>query len=261
MPPPIKQAAIEWGLPVHQPASADELAAAVAGLAADVAVVVAYGRILRPEVLALPGNGFINVHFSLLPRWRGAAPVERAILAGDEKTGVTLMVIDVGLDTGPVLARRSLPIGPDATGGSVTAALAGLGAVLLGEVLPAYLAGEIPARSQNDRAATLAPKIRPEEARLTARQSAERLVRAVRAFRPRPSAWLEVEGKRLGITAAQVAPGEDVSVGTLERRGHRLLLGVEDGAVEVLSVHPEGGRPVSGASWADGRRGRPAQTE
>ena len=258
VPPPAKTAAREWGFPVVQPATGDALEAALTTAAADVAVVVAYGRILRPDHLALVPQGFLNVHLSLLPRWRGAAPVERAIQAGDEKTGATIMLIDEGLDTGPVLARHAVPIPASATGGSLTAYLAAAGAGLLAETLPRYLAGDITPRPQNDRAATLAPKIQKEEAALSATSDAARLLRTIRAFTPRPGAWLEVEGKRLRILAA--APARDAAVlpGRLEAVGSRLLLGTADESLELLTVQPEGKAVMSGIAWSNGRRGRPA---
>jgi len=140
-PPPVKTAALEWGFPVAQPEDAATLQRLLAPLSLDLALVVAFGMILPPEVLATTRLGFVNVHFSLLPRWRGAAPVARAILAGDEKTGVSLMLIDAGLDTGPVIAAVGTPIAPDETRGSLTARLAHLGALLVDERLPAYVAG------------------------------------------------------------------------------------------------------------------------
>jgi methionyl-tRNA formyltransferase len=258
VPPPVKTAAGEWGFLVSQPATGDDLAASLASAAAEIAVVVAYGRILRPNHLGLVPAGFLNVHFSLLPRWRGAAPVERALQAGDDKTGATIMLIDEGLDTGPLLARRSTPIDADATGGSLTAHLAALGAGLLAETLPEYLAGKITPQPQNDRAASLAPKIQKAEAALSTTSDAVRLLRTIRAFTPRPGAWIEVEGKRLRIIAAAPARATVVAPGRLEAVGSRLLLGAADEPIELLTVQPEGKAAMTGIAWSNGRRGRPA---
>ncbi|NHZ70838.1 MAG: methionyl-tRNA formyltransferase, partial [Proteobacteria bacterium] len=140
-PSPIKVAAEQFGLPVAQPETGGELLDVITSIHPDIALVVAYGRILRPDVLSLVPYGFLNVHFSLLPRWRGAAPVERAIASGDDKTGVTLMRIDEGLDTGPILGEIATPIGPRETGGSLTARLSFLGAALVDQTLPDYVNG------------------------------------------------------------------------------------------------------------------------
>ena len=164
--PPVKVAAEQFGFPIAQPATRDELLSILQNRSFDVGLVVAYGRILTPEMLASTRYGFLNVHFSLLPRWRGAAPVERAIASGDERTGVTLMKIDEGLDTGPVLGEIATPIGPDETGGSLSARLSHLGARLVDEITPEYLVGRRRPVPQLDTDTTHASRLSKEEARI-----------------------------------------------------------------------------------------------
>ncbi len=255
----VKQAAGDWGLPVAQPQRAGDLADRLRDLDLDVAVVVAYGQLLPGAVLAAPRRGFINVHFSLLPRWRGAAPVQRAILAGDEVTGVTLMQLDEGLDTGPVLVSEETPIGPAERAGELTARLAGLGARLLADYLQAFAYGHLVSVSQDDGAATLAAKVQTEEARLGREMAAEEVVRRVRAFHPRPGAWLELEDGRLKVLRA--APAEDTRLrpGWIEASGGAAVLTGGAGSVELLEVQPAGKDPMPGAAWMNGRRGEPAE--
>ena len=175
--PPVKLASLEWGFPVEQPSSRAELAAVLDGAGADVGVVVAYGRLLDRQALAATRIGYVNVHFSLLPRWRGAAPVERSIMAGDAVTGVSLMRLDEGLDTGAIIAVNETDISEDDTGGSLTARLADLGGQLLADHLPDYLAGSLQPADQIDTAATYAARLTPEEARLDPEQPAAALAR------------------------------------------------------------------------------------
>jgi methionyl-tRNA formyltransferase len=226
----------------------------------DIAVIVAYGRILRSETLAAVPMGYVNVHLSLLPRWRGAAPVERAILAGDERTGVTLMVLDEGMDTGPLLAAHETEIDNDETGGSLTARLAHDGAVMLADVLPGYARGRVKPAPQMASGATSAPRLTSAEAQVTAATPADVGARMVRAFAPRPGAWAMVDGIRTKLWHAQPS---DVEV----PRGHLALiddephLGLVGGAIALRSVQPAGKRVMTGREWAAGRRGRPARLD
>ena len=261
MPSAVKEAALDFGLDVAQPRRASDIAADLAALDLEVAVVVAYGQLLRPDVLAATEHGFVNVHFSLLPRWRGAAPMARAILAGDEVTGVSLMVLDEGLDTGPVFATVETAIGADEDAGRLTARLAALGAGLLGTELVAYVAGDRAPVAQDDAGATVAAKVTPEEARLSPGGEAAAFVRAVRAFHPRPGAWAVVDGDRLGVAAARDASGDDVADGAVELRQGRVLAGCADGAVELLTVQPAGKSAMAAAAWMNGRRGEPGVLE
>lgn len=255
-PPPVKRAAVEWGLEVAQPADDGALIAALAGRDLDVAVVVAYGRILSSAALDTTRVGFVNLHFSLLPRWRGAAPVERAILAGDQVTGVSLMVLDEGLDTGPVIAVVETAMDDSDTGGVLTARLAHLGAGLLSAVLPDYMAGKRGPAPQIAAAATHAGRLSTGEARLDSAADVTTTLRKVRAFNPRPGAWLGLDGERLKVWAASAA-GADVPRGSIVAVDGTPVLGVADGAVALDRVQAAGKKAAGGADWLRGRRDGP----
>lgn len=202
--PPIKLAADELGLPVWQPATLRdaEVLRQLAALQPQAIVAVAYGQILRREVLDLPPRGVVNVHPSLLPRWRGASPIAAAILAGDEETGVTIMLMDPGMDTGPLLAREAAPISPEDTTGSLTERLSGLGADLLSRTLPRWLAGEIEPQPQDDSAATATRLIRKEDGAIDWTLPAVDIWRRVRAYNPWPGAHTTLDGEPLHIWRA-----------------------------------------------------------
>ncbi len=256
--PPVKEAALDTGHEVAQPSSSADLFEAVAGAEPQVAVVAAYGRIIRPDLLAFPEHGFLNVHFSLLPRWRGASPVVRAILAGDDETGVSLMVMDEGLDTGPVLAAQSLGIEDHEDAGSLTVRLAELGGRLLADNFTAYVDGELAATAQDDSKATAAAKVTTAEARIDPhRHTSESIMRAVRAFNPRPGAWGDVDGDRIKVWRA-AASSLSAEVGTARLEAGTVVLGTSDGSVELLEVQPPGKRAMTAAAWMHGRRGRSA---
>ncbi len=244
-PTPVRAAAEELGLPVRTPARASELVDEVTALEPELAVVVAYGQILPPRLLdAVPG-GFVNVHFSLLPRWRGAAPVERAILAGDTETGVCVMALEAGLDTGPVFARAVLAIDDTETAGELRARLVTLGTELIVEVLPRVRSIEpVPQAGEP----TYASKLTVDEFRLDAVVPAAELARRVRAANPRPGAWFVADGRRHKVWHAHAAPGS-VAVGRVERPG---VLGTVDGVLVLDEVQPEGRRTVPGPAWATG---------
>ncbi len=256
-PPEVKLAASEWGLAVAQPESHQELHAVLADRGLDLGVVVAFGRIIRPETLATTRIGFVNVHFSLLPRWRGAAPVERAILAGDDSSGVSLMLMDEGLDTGPVIAAIETDIGPEESGGTLTGRLAHLGAALLHDALPAFATGGLHPAAQMETGAVPAPMLSTAEARIHPGLDSEVVHRMVRAFHPRPGAWISAAGERLEILEA-VESGEVVDTGCIDIVGGVPHLGLRDGALELRTVQPAGKRPLSGRDWANGRRGEGA---
>ena len=251
----VKVAAAEWGLPVYQPRSHNDLMTLFDGSGLDVAVVVAYGRILKRKLLETTKAGFVNVHFSLLPRWRGAAPVERAILAGDDYTGVSLMVLDEGMDTGPVFAVAETPISEYETAGQITGRLSSLGADVLRDHLDDYLHDRLRPARQMRTGATMAPRLTTAEARLDIEQGPASFARAVRAFNPRPGAWFEAENQRIkvfevGPATPQVAPG------AIEIINGRPILGLRHGAVELVEVQPAGKAAQPGRTWANGRRGR-----
>lgn len=256
--PPVKEAAREWGLTTSQPATADELHEAVESVDIDVGVVVAYGRLISARTLEVPEHGFVNLHFSLLPRWRGAAPVERAILEGDRMTGVSLMKLDEGLDTGPVIAEVETSISDHESGGALTGRLAALGAELLGQTLEAYVKGDMKPVPQLRVGAVHAERLDPEEARLTPRMDPGDFTRRVRAFHPRPGAWMSVDGERFGVVEAVPAPGIPVERGRITTVAGAVVAGLVDGAVELLTVKPAGRDLQSAKSWMNGRRGEPA---
>ncbi len=256
-PSAVKEAARRLDLPVFQPDEPDELADRAAELEA--AVVTAYGKIIKPALLSAPRKGFVNVHFSLLPRWRGAAPVARTILAGDAHTGVTLIEMDEGLDTGPILSRVETPIDPQESAGRLTERLSLLGADLLGATLAPYVRGEITPLPQPEDGATSAPKVDPAEARIDPARPAEEVVRAVRAFSPAPGAWGEVEGKRFRVLGAvEAASLPDLPPGRIELVGGALLMGTGTGVVQLTVVQQAGRSVMSGGAWGNGRRGEPA---
>jgi methionyl-tRNA formyltransferase len=265
-PPPVKALALEHDVPVLQPVSLRRPAAveALRRTQPDVGVVAAYGKLLPPDVLTLVPRGFLNVHASILPRWRGAWPVGAAILAGDHESGASIMLLDEGMDTGPVLATRREPIRLDDTTGSLEARLAALGAVLLVETLPAYLAGEITPQPQDDRAATYCHVVRKEAGVLDWSQPAGVLERQVRAMQPWPVASTTWNGKRLNVLrahvlpsgAAQGAPGGDVgTVVPVEPAGKGAAVITGDGLLALDEVQLEGRSPVPITAFLNGYRG------
>jgi methionyl-tRNA formyltransferase len=205
-PPPVKELALAQGLPVLQPRSLRKDPAAVqaiADLEPDVIVVAAYGLILPQSVLDIPPHGCLNIHASLLPKYRGPAPIPAAILAGDGETGVTIMLMDAGMDTGPIIAQRRTPIHPDDTTASLSARLAELGAELLLEVLPGWLSGELTPQPQDDAQATYCGLIRKEDGGIDWTQPAEFIARQVRAYNPWPGAFTFWRGQRLKVLRAR----------------------------------------------------------
>lgn len=252
---PVKVAATDWGLPVRQPESHAELLALFDAEPLDVAVIVAYGRILRPGLLETTEAGFVNVHFSLLPRWRGAAPVERAILEGDDYTGVSLMVLDEGLDTGPVFAVEDTPINEYESAGQVTGRLAWIGADLLRGHLDAYVHGRLAPARQMATGAKNAPRLTTAEAQLDASLPPSAFARAVRAFNPRPGAWIQAEGGRIKVF--EVGPATPrVEQGSIQIVNGRPVLGLLGGSLELVEMQPAGKPTLSGRAWANGRHGQ-----
>ncbi len=251
-PSPVKTAALDLGVPVLTPEKAREVVDDVRASGAVLGVVVAFGQLLPTALLDALPHGFVNLHFSLLPRWRGAAPVERAILAGDPTTGVDLMRIEAGLDTGPVFASVTVPIGPEETAGELHARLVTAGTQLLVEQLDAVpTATPVPQQGE----ATYAEKLDVGEFRLDPQQSATTLARVVRAGNPRPGAWFSLHGRRVKVWRAHVAPaGTEVPgpPGTLGGHGE-LVAG--DGVLVLDEVQPEGKRAMPAAAWRSGVRG------
>jgi methionyl-tRNA formyltransferase len=266
-PSPVKQAVLAAGVPVLEPPSGrdPELPARLAATGADIGVACAFGYLLPDAVLAAFPRGIINLHFSLLPAYRGAAPVQRALLDGVEVTGVTTFQIDAGMDTGPMLLAAEVAVDPREDAGALTARLAEVGARLIVETLDALEASQLQPRPQPEAGASLAPKVTGEEARLDFSWPAARLADAVRAFTPAPGAWTTHRGRRLKVTRATPAegsrePSPEDGRPTLEPGrlalgpGGRLLVGAADQPLELLEVQPEGRRAMSGAEFARGAR-------
>ncbi|MEW5958105.1 MAG: methionyl-tRNA formyltransferase [Chloroflexota bacterium] len=243
---PVKTAALAAGVEVLQPKSLkiQEAAAELAERRPDLIVVAAFGQLLPKSVLTLPPFGCINIHASLLPRWRGAAPVAAAIRAGEAETGVTLMLMDEGLDTGPMLARRAAPIRADHSRDALSAELAGVGAALLLETLPAWLAGEIEPEAQDDRLATLAPRLKKEEGAIDWTQAALEIARQVRAFYPWPGTFTEGPRGQFKILtvepALDVADSEQRPPGTVFKYQRGVYVTTGQGALRLVTVQPAG---------------------
>lgn len=257
-PPEGKVRATEQGIPVRQPATPAALDVAVAGMDLDLAVVVGYGMIVRAATLARPRLGMVNLHFSLLPRWRGAAPVERAILAGDDVTGVSLMRVEAGLDAGPVLAVWRTSIGEDEDAGALSERLALGGAELLATHLGALERGELEPVAQEESMVTWAPRLVVSEARLDFHQPAEQVVRAVRAFCPRPGAHTTWRGKRFKILQALPVPGR-LEPGYLEIDEIGVMVGTAKGCLALRIVQPEGRKAMDALAWIRGVKGDPGR--
>ena len=255
---PVKELALTHNLPVYQPASLrkEEAQAELAALGADLMVVVAYGLILPKVVLDAPRLGCINVHGSLLPRWRGAAPIQRAIWAGDAETGVTIMQMDEGLDTGPMLLKVSCPIAPDDTSASMYSKLAALGPQALLQALEQLAAGTLPSQRQDDSQANYAQKLSKEEARLDWTQPAAQLARSVRAFNPWPVSYLVVAEQSIKVWAAMaLAEQHPVAPGTLLRADKEGIdVATADGTLRLLTLQPPGKKPMQAHELLNSRR-------
>ena len=257
VPSPVKEAAARLGLSIHQPANASELTDALAAMGPiDVGVVTAYGNLIRPAALAIPSRGFLNVHFSLLPRWRGASPVVAALLAGDEETGVSVMHLDEGLDTGPVVAARTVVIGRDETGGELTARLGALGAELLIEVLPGWVSGTLVATSQSGLGVSQAPKLTKSDLSLDPREPAQQLIRRIQALAPSPGAVLALGDGHVRVLAGRRI-ARNLPAGQVSMIDDQVLVATGDGALELLIVQPPGKRPMPAAAWLRGLRTLP----
>ncbi len=262
VPPAIKLVAERYGLPVLQPdrPTGDVFLAALRHWHPELGVVVAYGHRIRPEVLSLPTRGMVNVHASLLPGLRGAAPVNWAILRGERETGVTIMQMEAGMDSGPVLRQASVSISSTETAGELSARLATLGAETLIETLALMRLGRLTPRPQDHARATQAPKIDRAIAKVRWTESAEEISRHVRAFDPSPGAWADLEGQEVKLFGARVAAGTG-SPGEVLDPGKEGILRVAaaDGAVEIAEVKPAGRDRMRAADWLRGRGARAGQ--
>ncbi len=248
---PVHEAAVQQGLVLRTPQSLKDAAvqAEFAALELDAAVVVAYGLILPKPILDAPRLGCINIHASLLPRWRGAAPIQRAILAGDSETGVTIMMMDEGLDTGPELLRKAVPIEASTTAEALHDQLSALGAKLIVEALEGLATARILATSQTEEGATYAAKLTREQGRLDWRRPAAELARQVRAFSPWPGAWFKHGDDRLKAITAEVAAGSGAPGTVLD---DQLTVACGTGALRLSIVQRQGRAPVAAAALLRG---------
>jgi len=254
---PVKELALSAGLPLSQPErlTTDLQRAALVGWEPDVLVVVAYGLLLPPAVLAVPRLGCLNVHPSLLPRWRGAAPIQRSVLAGDAETGITIMQLDQGLDTGPILLQERTPLAPGETSGALHERLAVLGGRTLVAALHGVAAGALVPRPQASYGVTYAAKLDKAEARIDWSLPAPAIVRQVNAFNPWPVAETQLHGEQLRIFSAQVASesGSQASPGTIVATDEAIVVQCGSGCVALLTVQRPGKRVITAAELGRSR--------
>lgn len=257
--PPVKIVALGAGLEVLQPERpvGDVFHRALEHAKPDIGVVVAYGHILRPDILAVPRLGMINVHASLLPRLRGAAPIQRAILNGDLATGVTIMQMEAGLDSGPMLHTVRTPIAPEETAGDLTARLAELGAQALVDALSLLGAGAARPKVQDHASATLAPKIGREVAHIDWTDDAAVIARKIRAMDPEPGAWTLLDGQPIKLWGGALPLEGTGAPGQLLAAAQSLRIACGKGALEVREIQPAGKPRMSASAWAAGRRDTP----
>ncbi|HEX6315249.1 MAG TPA: methionyl-tRNA formyltransferase [Gemmatimonadaceae bacterium] len=256
VPPPVKVVALEEELAILQPEKprSEAFVSAVRNLAPDLSVVVAYGHILPREIIDLPRLGTLNIHASLLPRWRGAAPIQAAILAGDTESGVSIMRMVPALDAGPVLLQARTPILDDETGGELTVRLSELGALAIVEALTLVSLGDSAGEPQPEDGVTYAGKITREKARVDWTRPAIEVSRVIRAFDPAPGAFSQlrdVEVKLFGVRVAADVQGDPGSVLAIDEMG--MLVACGTGAVRIAYVHPAGRRRLASLDWAQGR--------
>ena len=256
-PPPVKVAAQELGLPVWQPETLKGQAGAAELAGADLFVVLAYGELLRQDILDLPRGACINLHASLLPRWRGASPLQAALRAGDQETGVTVMRMVRGLDAGPMYLHERLPLGERTTLPELHDAIAALSAVALGRLLDHWPA--IAAQPQDESQVTLCRKLLPEDGHLDFSTSMRDLERWVRAYTPAPGCWALAAGERLRVLDLAPRPHVgDLAPGLLRVVGEDLLVGCADGACAITRLQPAGKRAMAAADYLRGHRPPPA---
>ncbi|HEX9697108.1 MAG TPA: methionyl-tRNA formyltransferase [Actinomycetota bacterium] len=253
--PPAKQVALDAGIPVLQPDTPkqDGFAVELAAFAPDACGVVAYGHLIPPVVLSVPPRGTYNAHFSLLPRYRGAAPVQRAIIDGETRTGVCVFLLEPTLDTGPILERAEVTIEDDDTTGTLLARLGPIGAEALVRTFDAVEAGTASPQPQDDAEATPAPKIQPGEAEIDWRLPAERIRNLIRALNPNPGAYTTFRGKRLKIWVA--TPGDETGEpGSAILTDEGFAIAAGSGSIHPIEVQPEGKRRMTGGEFARGAR-------
>lgn len=254
--PPVKQLAVQYNIPVWQPATLRDGKAEpiFRDLAPDLVVVVAYGRILPPELLQIAPLGCINLHVSLLPKYRGSAPIQWSVLNGDPETGVTIMQLDEGCDTGDILMVERVPIGPETTSGELFDQVSAIGARTLVTAVEKLAAGELTPQPQDDSQATQAPPLKKEMAKFDFTQSAAHIHNWVRGMNPWPAAFFELDGKKVKVLESRLASNENAAPAGTVLALKPLTIACGEGALQLLTVTPEGGRPMAGTAWAAGRR-------
>lgn len=248
---PVAEWAIANKVAVFKPEGQDQLSVIVGEF--DLVITIGYGVLIKQELLNLPKFGFINLHFSLLPKWRGAAPVQRAIEAGDAFTGVTVFKLDRGMDTGPIFKQIEIPLPDTATTDSLLGKLAQIGAPVVVETIRAIEIGEMPI-AQISSQSTRAEKISKEQALIDWSASAEVLERKIRAFHPSPGAWTTFRGEVLKIEAAALSEVEGITFGHIEVREKKLLIGCGRGSIEITEIKPAGKSTMSASAWLNGAR-------
>lgn len=254
--PPVKQLAVQHNIPVWQPATLRDGKAEpiFRDLAPDLVVVVAYGRILPPELLHIAPLGCINLHVSLLPKYRGSAPIQWSVLNGDSETGVTIMQLDEGCDTGDILMVERVPIGPETTSGELFDQVSAIGARTLVTAVEKLAAGELTPQPQDASQATQAPPLKKEMAQFHFTQSAAHIHNWVRGMNPWPAAFFELDGKKVKVLESRLASNENAAPAGTVLALKPLTIACGEGALQLLTVTPEGGRPMAGTAWAAGRR-------
>ncbi len=251
---PVKEFALSKEIAVYQPESLKDtdVVKEISELQADLMIVAAYGLILPQAILDLPKHGCLNVHASLLPRWRGAAPIQAAILAGDEETGISLMQMTAGLDSGPVFAQQSVRIGDTESAGELLDRLALLGGEMLCEQLPDILAGKLKAEPQDENSVTYAGKIRKSDAAMNWRKSATELLREVRAYKPVPGAFFDLDGEQIKCWSAEIADGQSGTVGTVISAGRDGIdVACGEGVLRMLELQRPGRGKISAGEFTD----------
>ena len=260
--PPVKQLAQQYGLPVYQPrtlrdGSSDDI---IRELAPELVAVVAYGCIIPPQLLHVAKYGCINLHVSQLPKYRGSAPIQWAVLNGDAETGVTIMQLDEGLDTGDILMMRPVAIDPEETSGELFDKVSAIGAATLVEAVDRLGRGELTPTPQDHAAATLAPPLDKAAAQFAFTDSAAHIHNWVRGMNPWPAAWFEQDGKKIKVLESRLADNPQGAAPGTVLAIKPLTVAAADGAVQLLTVTPEGGKPMPGTAWAAGRRLKPGDS-
>lgn len=257
----VHDRAVELGLPVLTPRSLrdPETLHTLRALAPDCCPVVAYGALVPPDALAIPPNGWVNLHFSLLPSWRGAAPVQHAIRAGDEISGATTFLLDEGLDTGPILGQMTTAIGPRETAGELLARLAQTGADLLKLTIDALATGDIDPRPQSDEGVSLAPRIEVEDARVDWTLTARAIDRTIRAVTPAPGAWTTMRDQRVKVGPVLLTDDGTLAPGEISAGRREVRVGTGRGDVVLNLVQPQGKREMPALDWLRGVRLEPGE--